>query len=66
MYVCVLSVLDRMQIRLNVLEQESVEGFERMTFAVPASRTRHVELIRELRSSGKTEQVVVFRDPEEE
>jgi putative Mg2+ transporter-C (MgtC) family protein len=66
MYVSVLSVLDRMEIRLNVLEQESMDGFERMTFAIPASRTRHVELIRELRSGGKTEQVVVFRDPEEE
>jgi putative Mg2+ transporter-C (MgtC) family protein len=66
MYVCVLSVLDRMGIRLNVLERESVEGFERMIFSVPASRSRHVELLRELRSSGKIGEVVVFRDPEEE
>lgn len=66
MYIDVLSVLDRMGIRLDVLEHDSVEGFERMTFSVPASRSLHVELIRDLRSSGKAEEVVVFRDPEEE
>jgi putative Mg2+ transporter-C (MgtC) family protein len=66
MYIAALSVLDRMGIRLDVLKHDSVEGFERMTFSVPASRSRHAELIRELRSSGKNEEVVVFRDPEEE
>lgn len=66
MYVSVLSVLDRLGIRLKIREQDSIEGFERMTFVIPATRSRHAELIRELRSGSVTEQVVVFRDPEEE
>jgi putative Mg2+ transporter-C (MgtC) family protein len=66
LFVCVLSVLDRMSIRLDVIDRDSMDGFERIVFAVPASRKRHSELIRELRDSAATEQVVVFRDPEEE
>jgi putative Mg2+ transporter-C (MgtC) family protein len=66
MYVCVLSVLDRMQIPLKVKQHENTEGFERMMFTVQATRGRHAELIQQLRSSGTTEQVVVFRDSEEE
>ncbi|MEG9434648.1 MgtC/SapB family protein [Edaphobacter sp. HDX4] len=66
MYVSVLSVLDRLGIPLKVSEREAAGDFERLTFAVPATRRRHVELLRDLRSSGATEHVVVFRDPEEE
>jgi putative Mg2+ transporter-C (MgtC) family protein len=66
MYTAVLSVLDRMGIRLNVVERESIEGFERMVFSVPAARSRHAELLRQLQASSAAEQVVVFRDSEEE
>ena len=66
MYVCVLSVLDRMGIPLKVPQHESIQGFERMMFAVQTTRSRHAELMRELRSSGMPDQVVVFRDSEEE
>ncbi|QNI37599.1 MgtC/SapB family protein [Edaphobacter albus] len=66
LYITVLSVLDRMGIRLNVVERESIDGFERMVFSVPASRRRHQDLIQELRQSASTDQVVVFRDSEEE
>ena len=66
MYVCVLSVLDRMGIPLKVQHHESTEGFERMSFVIQATRNRHAELFSQLRSSGTTEQVVVFRDSEEE
>lgn len=66
MYVAVLSVLDRMAIRLNIVERDSMEGFQRMTFTVSATRRRHVELIGALRSSTAADQVVVFGDPEEE
>lgn len=66
MYTSVLSVLDRMGIRLNVIDRESIDGFERIVFSVPASRRRHQELIQELRDSIATDKVVVFRDPEEE
>jgi hypothetical protein len=33
---------------------------------IPATRGRHIELIRELRSNGATDQVVVFNEAEEE
>jgi putative Mg2+ transporter-C (MgtC) family protein len=66
MYVAVLSVLDRLGIRFKVRERDSLKGFERMTFVIPATRNRHMELIRELRSSAATNQVVVFNEPEEE
>jgi putative Mg2+ transporter-C (MgtC) family protein len=66
MYVCVLSVLDRMGIPLRVQQHESLQDFERMMFAVQTTRSRHAELIRELRSSGTTDQVVIFHDSEEE
>lgn len=66
MYVCVLSVLDRMGIPLKVEQHESTGGFERMMFTVQATRRRHADLLQQLRASGTTEEVVVFRDSEEE
>jgi putative Mg2+ transporter-C (MgtC) family protein len=66
MYVCVLSVLDRMGLPLKTPQHESIQGFERMMFAVQTTRRRHAELLSELRSSGTTDQVVVSRDSEEE
>jgi len=66
MYVEVLSVLDRMEIRLNILERDHVEGLERMTFAVTTNRRRHAQLLHQLQASGTNDQVVVFLDSEEE
>jgi putative Mg2+ transporter-C (MgtC) family protein len=66
MYVAVLSVLDRAGIRLDVISRESYGGMERMTFSVTAERKRHASLIQELQASDATDQVVVFRDTEEE
>jgi hypothetical protein len=37
-----------------------------MMFVIQATRSRHAQLFSQLRSSGTTEQVVVFRDSEEE
>ncbi|HMF53286.1 MAG TPA: MgtC/SapB family protein [Edaphobacter sp.] len=66
MYVSLLSVLDPMGIRLNVLERDHMDGLERITFAVSANRKRHAQLLRELQAGNAHSQVVVFRDPEEE
>lgn len=66
MYVAVLSVLDRMGIRLDILERDHVEGMERITFAVSTNKRRHGQLLQELRASGANDQVVVYHDPEEE
>ena len=65
-YVAVLSVLDRMGIRLNIVEKDNVAGLERLTFNVSTNDNHHAQLIRELRESDAADQVVVFRDTEEE
>jgi putative Mg2+ transporter-C (MgtC) family protein len=65
-YLAVLSVLDRMGIRLNVQERDSVGGLERIIFAVSANDKRHAQLLQALRESDASDQVVVFRDSEEE
>jgi putative Mg2+ transporter-C (MgtC) family protein len=66
MYVAVLSVLDRMAIRLNILERDNIAGLERMTFAVSTTSRRHLQLLQGLRESDATDEVVAFRDIEEE
>ena len=66
MYVAVLSVLDRMAIRLNIMERDNIAGLERMTFAVSTTSRRHIRLLQELRESYVASEVVVFRDSEEE
>ncbi|HEY0163643.1 MAG TPA: MgtC/SapB family protein [Edaphobacter sp.] len=66
MYIAVLSVLDRMSIRLNIVERDTVGEMIRMTFAVATNRRHHALLLRELQSTSATDQVVVTRDPEEE
>jgi putative Mg2+ transporter-C (MgtC) family protein len=65
-YVAVLSVLDRKGIRLNIQEKDSGGGFERITFAVSSNSKHHAQLLQALRASDATDQVVVFRDAEEE
>jgi putative Mg2+ transporter-C (MgtC) family protein len=65
-YVSVLSVLDRAGVRMDVQERDSVGGLERITFAVSANDKRHTQLLRELRESDAADQVVCFRDSEEE
>ena len=65
-YISVLSVLDRMGIRLNVQERDNVGGLERITFSISANDKRHAQVLQALRQSDGAEQVVVFRDSEEE
>ena len=62
----VLSVLDRMGIRLNVVEKDNIADLERLTFAVSTTSKRHVRLLQDLRESDAADEVVVFRDTEEE
>ena len=65
-YISVLSVLDRMGIRLNVQERDNVGGLERITFSISANDKRHAQVLQALRQSDGADQVVVFRDSEEE
>jgi putative Mg2+ transporter-C (MgtC) family protein len=66
MYVAALSVLDRMGLRLNIVDRDSIEGLYRITFSISTTRKRHAQLLRELNASAATDRVVVFRDSEEE
>jgi putative Mg2+ transporter-C (MgtC) family protein len=66
MYVAILSVLDRLGIRLNIIEKDSVAELERLTFLVSTDRKRHERLLADLKAADDTDQVVAFHDEEEE
>jgi len=65
-YIAILSVLDRIGIRLSVVERDSAAGLERVAFAVTANRRTHQRLKEELQASDATDQVVGFRDLDDE
>ena len=62
----ILKVLDSIGQRLSVLERSNVAGMERVSFTVIATQKEHNRLLGELRASDATDQVVAFRDLEEE
>jgi putative Mg2+ transporter-C (MgtC) family protein len=62
----IFKVLDSAGQRLAVLERDNVAGLERVSFTVSATRKVHERLLRELRESDATDQVVAFHDLEEE
>jgi putative Mg2+ transporter-C (MgtC) family protein len=62
----ILHVLDSMGQRLSGLDRSNVAGMERVSFTVVATKNDHAKMLRELRDSDATDQVVAFRDLEEE
>jgi len=62
----IFKVLDSAGERLSVLERDNVAGLERVSFTVNATQKEHARLLHELRASDATDQVVAFRDLEEE
>jgi putative Mg2+ transporter-C (MgtC) family protein len=66
MFASILAVLDREQIRLNIVERDKVGELDRVTFTLLASGTRHKELLAELAASDAADQVIAFRDEEED
>jgi len=66
MQMAILKVLDAAGQRMSVIERDNVAGIERMAFSVTTTRRVHDQLLRNLRESDATDQVVVFRDAEEE
>jgi putative Mg2+ transporter-C (MgtC) family protein len=62
----ILKVLDSYGQRMTVQDRDNVAGMERVSFGITATRREHVRLLHELRESDATDQVVVFRDTEEE
>jgi putative Mg2+ transporter-C (MgtC) family protein len=66
MFTAVLRVLDRASIRLHVLERDNVAGMERLAFSVLATQPEHTTILTQLRADDATDQVVVFRELEDE
>jgi putative Mg2+ transporter-C (MgtC) family protein len=65
-YRAVLSVLDRFEVRLNIVDKDSVADLERLTFLITTDRRKHAALLGELKLSDQTDEVIAFRDEEEE
>jgi putative Mg2+ transporter-C (MgtC) family protein len=51
---------------MTVQDRDNVAGMQRVSFTVTATRKTHGRLLHELRESDATDQVVMFRDTEEE
>jgi len=66
MQTAILKVLDAAGERMSVLERDNVAGLERVAFTVTTTRRTHVRLIADLKANDATDQVVVYRDVEEE
>ncbi|MDE1161515.1 MAG: MgtC/SapB family protein [Acidobacteriaceae bacterium] len=66
MITAVLRVMDRAGIRFAPDAVENFAGLERLTFPVLATRKVHEKLLADLRASDATDQVLVFRDLEDE
>jgi putative Mg2+ transporter-C (MgtC) family protein len=62
----ILGVLDSASLRLSVLDRDNTGGMERVVFTVNATRSTHARLLRELRQSDATDQVMVFTAEEED
>jgi putative Mg2+ transporter-C (MgtC) family protein len=66
MQTAILKVLDAAGQRMSIVERDNVAGLERMAFSVTATQRVHTKLLKDLRESDVTDQVVAFRDVEEE
>ncbi len=66
MLAAILSVLDKASIRLQIVERDNIAGLERIAFAVLATQKTHTRLLAELKASDATDQVLVFRDRDDE
>jgi putative Mg2+ transporter-C (MgtC) family protein len=66
MMAAILKVLDAVGQRLQVLDRDSVAGWERVSFTVMATRRKHAEVLAQLKANDATDFVVVFEDAEVE
>jgi len=62
----IFKVLDAAGQRLSVLERSNVAGLERVSFTLVGTMKEHAKMLSELRASYAMDQVVAFRDLEEE
>jgi len=65
-YTAIFSVLDKAGIRLNIIDRDTASPLERITFLITTNRSTHHKLLAELRLSDATDQVLSFRDPDDE
>lgn len=66
MLTAILKVLDAAGLRLTVLDHGNVAGMERVCFSILTTRRTHETVLKQLRASDATDQVVVFHDVEDE
>ncbi len=66
MYSAIIKAMDRLGQRMHVLDHDNVAGLERVSFSVLATKREHQGLLKQLREDDATDQVVVFRDLEDE
>ncbi|WP_263368206.1 MgtC/SapB family protein [Edaphobacter bradus] len=66
MFASILRVLDRLGLRLNIVDRDKVGETQRVSFMVAASAKVHKRLLAELQADDTTDHVVVFRDIDEE
>jgi putative Mg2+ transporter-C (MgtC) family protein len=66
MYSAILKAMDRLGQRMRVMDHDNVAGLERVSFSVLATKKEHQSLLKQLREDDATDQVVVFRDTEDE
>jgi putative Mg2+ transporter-C (MgtC) family protein len=65
-YTAILTVLDRLHLRLNIVEKDTVAELERVTFLVTTNRKQHARILDELKAADATDTVISFHDQEEE
>jgi putative Mg2+ transporter-C (MgtC) family protein len=66
MMAAILKVLDAVGQRLQVLDRDSVAGWERVSFTVMATSRHHAEVLAQLKANDATDHVVVFEGSEVE
>ena len=63
---CILRVMDRIGRRLATFEKDTIGSVQRVMFHVTATQKVHDRLLVDLRASASSDQVLVFRDTDEE
>ena len=66
MFAAIFCVLDKAQLRLNIVQRDRLGEQERVTFSVSASAARHRQILTELKACDATDRVSCFRDEEED
>jgi putative Mg2+ transporter-C (MgtC) family protein len=66
MQLAILKVLDSVGQRLSVLDRDNIGGIERVSFIITATHKIHARIHHQLQADDATDQVVVFKDTEEE